>query len=203
MLMRTVQFQLMSFKLGRVIALSGIVSKLREMSRLPSNSRILEIGCGNGVGSHLVDKHFSPSEMIATDLDERLVRAARGNNPGGLDIAFEVGDATKLKYDDNEFDAVIDLNVMHHIPNWRDGLNEMKRVIRPGGEFIVKDLSIETFETLVGRIARKVVHHPYNDMFRELEFVDYLKAIEFRVSYYESLRSWDRTSYFLLIAENT
>lgn len=202
MLMRTVQLQLMSFKLGRVIALSGIVSKLREMSRLPPNSRILEIGCGNGVGSRLVDKHFSPSEMIAMDLDERLVRAARGNNPD-LDVAFEVGDATRLKYDDDEFDAVIDLNVMHHIPNWRDGLNEMKRVIRPGGEFVVKDLSIETFETLVGRIARKVVHHPYDDMFRELEFVACLKEMGFRVSYYESFRSWDWTSYFLLVAENT
>jgi ubiquinone/menaquinone biosynthesis C-methylase UbiE len=201
MLMRTVQFQLMSFKLGRVVALSGIVSKLREMSKLPPNGRILEIGCGNGVGSRLVDKHFAPSEMIATDLDERLVRAARGNNPG-LDVAFEVGDATRLKYDDDEFDAVIDLNVMHHIPNWQDGLSEMKRVIRPGGEFIVKDLSIETFETLVGRIARKVVHHPYDDMFRELEFVDCLKEIGFGISYYESFRSWDWTSYFLLIAEN-
>ena len=202
MLMRKVQFQLMSFKLGRVIALSGIVSKLREVSKLPPNGRILEIGCGNGIGSRLINKHFSPSEMTAMDLDERLVRAARGNNPD-LDITFEVGDATRLKYKNNEFDAVIDLNVMHHIPNWRDSLNEMKRVIRPAGEFIVKDLSIETFETLVGRISRKIVHHPYDDMFRELEFVDYLKEIGFRVSYYESFRPWDQTSYFLLIAENT
>lgn len=202
MLMRTVQFQLMSFKLGRIIALSGIVSKLREMSALPPNRRILEIGCGNGVGSRLIDEHFSPSEMIAMDLDERLVRAARGNNPD-LDITFEVGDATKLRYGDNAFDAVIDLNVMHHIPNWRDSLNEMKRVIRPSGEFIVKDLSIETFETLVGRISRRVVRHPYDDMFREPEFVDCLGEMGFRISYYESFLSWDRTSYFLLVAENS
>ena len=137
MLMRTVQFQLMNFKLGRIIALSGIVSKLKEMSQLPPGRRILEIGCGNGIGSRLIDKHFSPDEMIATDLDKRLVRVARRNNPD-LDIAFEIGDATKLEYDDNEFDAVTAVYSLFHlqVKDQVKMFRKIRRWLKPEGKFL-------------------------------------------------------------------
>lgn len=174
--MKMNQFEtfLMTFDLGRNIYLKGIVNELQELSALPAGKKILEIGCGNGIGTRLINEYFKPAEFIATEYDESLVQVARSKNKGSK-IQIEAGNAADMRFADNEFDAVIGLSVIHHIPNWKDSLNELHRVLKPGGLLIIKELSIDTFETPFGRIARLFVEHPYDDMFGKKEFLDYLQ----------------------------
>jgi ubiquinone/menaquinone biosynthesis C-methylase UbiE len=54
-------------------------------------------------------------------------------------------DASKLDFPDNHFDAVFDFGIIHHIPNWKDCIQELKRVLKPNGEVILEELSIDTF----------------------------------------------------------
>jgi len=98
-----------------------------------------------------------------------------------MEAKFEVGNATDLRFSKNEFDAVIGLSVIHHIPNWKDCIDELQRIIKPGGLLIIKELSIESFETPFGRLSRRFVYHPYESMFRENEFLDYLKKAGFLI----------------------
>ena len=180
MRMNTIEFVLMTLNPLRHIYLRKIVTELQEISQLPPGKNVLEIGCGNGVGSRYIEEFFQPDQFTATDLDERLVEIARRNNKGNK-IKIEVGNAAKLRFADNEFDAVLGLSVIHHIPNWRDCIAELQRVIKPGGLLIIKELSIETFETPFGKISRQIVSHPYDDMFRKNELLECLKALGFSI----------------------
>ena len=174
------QYFLMTSDLGRKIYLRGIVRRLKEISHLGVDKKILEIGCGNGIGTQMISEFFEPAELIATDLDEQLVKIAMNKNKGS-NVVIEAGNAADLEFPDNEFDAVIGLSVIHHIPNWKDCVNELYRVIKPNGLLILKELSIETFESPFGRLARQFVSHPYDSMLRKDDFIEYLEQQGFTV----------------------
>ena len=180
MKMNKFESMLMTFDLGRQAYLKGIVKKLQEISQLSPNQKILEIGCGNGIGTRLIQEYFKPSEFIATEFDPELVEISQVKNKDTR-IVVEAGDATSLRFQDNEFDAVIGLSVIHHIPNWKDCLDELHRLIKPNGLLIIKELSIETFETPFGKIARRFVEHPYDSMLKKKEFIEYLEQRGFKV----------------------
>lgn len=167
---------LMTFDLGRSVYLNGIVRNLQKLSNLPQGKKILEIGCGNGIGTRLINKYFNPAGFIATEYDESLVEIAQLKNKNSK-VQIEAGNAADLRFADNEFDAVVGLSVIHHIPNWKDCLDELHRVLKPGGLLIIKELSIETFESPFGRVAKRFVEHPYDDMLGKSEFLETLNRI--------------------------
>lgn len=180
MKMNRLEYWMMNFDLGRNVYLRGIIKKLHEISQLPPNQKILEIGCGNGIGTRLIHAYFKPSQLIATEYDESLVEIAQ-QKVKDLNVFVEQADATKLRFADHEFDAIVGLSVIHHIPNWEEALDELHRIIKPNGLLIIKELSIDTFRTFFGKISRKFVEHPYDDMFTEKEFVNYLKQKGYKI----------------------
>lgn len=114
-------------------------------------------------------------------------------------ITFEQQDATALPYASGSFDAVFDGVVIHHIPNWKDCLKELKRVLRPGGHVVIEDLSIETFSTPFGRILRRLLDHPYPAMYTEDEFVQYLREVGFKISFHRTYKAFLRS--FVVVAK--
>jgi ubiquinone/menaquinone biosynthesis C-methylase UbiE len=154
--------------------------KLKSMSDLPSDKAVLEIGCGQGVGTKLIQKHFKPKSINAIDLDPQMIRRAK-RRVKAPHIAFEVGDASHLRFTDASFDAIVDFGIIHHIPNWKDALKELHRLLKPGGQLILEDLSIDTFETRIGKILRLFLAHPYKEMYKRKEFYEELKNLGFKV----------------------
>ncbi len=96
-------------------------------------------------------------------------------------IVFEVGDASNLRFDDASFDAIVDFGIIHHIPNWQDSLKELHRLLKPEGQLILEDLSIDTFQTRIGRVLRLFLAHPYDDMFKREDFYKELGRLGFEV----------------------
>jgi ubiquinone/menaquinone biosynthesis C-methylase UbiE len=197
--MNKFEYFLMTFDPGRYAYLRSIVKNLHEISRLGSGKKILEIGCGNGVGTLLIKEFFKPSEFIATEYDPRLVEIAQMKNKGSQ-VRVETGDATCLRFTNNEFDAVIGLSVIHHIPNWRECVAELHRVIKLNGLLIIKELSIETFESPFGRIARRFVEHPYDSMLGKAEFLGCLEQQGFKILDYRPHSMLYFLSDFFLVA---
>ncbi len=175
------------------------IKRLRKLSGLPPNKTVLEIGCGTGNGSRLIKKYFHTKRIYATDLDERMINIAKRKNADDC-IMFEVQDATSLKYKNNSFDAVFDLGVIHHIPNWKDCLKELKRVLKPNGQMIIEDLSIETFGTFFGKLLKKALDHSYADIYRENEFVAHLKKTGFKISEHKRYNTLGILRYFAIVA---
>ena len=92
---------------------------------------MLEIGCGSGYGTKLINKYFKPKKIYGIDLDEEMINLANKNKlPNAL---FKVGGATKLDFKDNSLDGIFIFLVLHHIPNWKEALDEFYRVLKKGG----------------------------------------------------------------------
>lgn len=150
------------------------------MSDLGEGKKVLEIGCGQGVGTGLIKKYFKPSAIHAIDLDPKMIQRAK-KKIQDKHITFEVGDASNLRFEDASFDAIFDFGIIHHIPNWREALKELNRLLKPEGQLILEDLSIDSFETRIGKILRLFLDHPYKQMFKRKDFYKELEALGFRV----------------------
>jgi ubiquinone/menaquinone biosynthesis C-methylase UbiE len=97
---------------------------------------VLEIGCGNGYGAHLIHAH-SPRSYVGLDVMEEQVLKARKRYP---QFTFLMQDATDLsQFADASKDVVIIFGVLHHIPEWRKVIDEVRRVLKPNGSFFVEE----------------------------------------------------------------
>lgn len=97
----------------------------RGLGPLPANARILEIG-GN-LGEHCKYVEHDYAEYVVTDYREVDF------TPINERIRFEVADAEHLPFPDRSFDRILVTCVLHHLPNPERALEEMRRVVRPGG----------------------------------------------------------------------
>lgn len=93
--------------------------------------RVLELGGGR---SGLTSLLFPQSEVINLDLEPAFGKAA----PNGRDgLRFICGDAARLPFADESFEAVTLFDVLEHVPDDRAAVREVLRVLRPGGVALV------------------------------------------------------------------
>lgn len=172
---------------------------LREMTSIKNPQIVLEIGCGNGNGTKLIKKYFSPKEVIGIELDAEMIKIATERN---LDKSnsYKVMDAAKLDFPNKYFDAIFDFGIIHHIPNWKDSLKEIKRVLKPNGELILEDLSIAAFSKGIGRLWRILSDHPYQFMYTPEQFTEFLKEIGFTIKNYKESNPLKMVKFFSLNA---
>ncbi len=126
--------------------------------------RVLEVGCGRGVGTEIIFQQFGAREVHAFDLDPEMVELAQdrlaGYSSGRLKLA--VGDATTIMAEDESFDAVFDFGIIHHVPEWQKAVSEIRRVLRPGGRFFFMEV---TRQALNRRLYRVLFVHPTENRF--------------------------------------
>ncbi|MEO8496246.1 MAG: class I SAM-dependent methyltransferase [Planctomycetota bacterium] len=101
--------------------------------------QVLEVGCGRGGGSSFVTRHVHPSDMTAVDFSAKAVRFCQTTHQIER-LRFVQGDAEALPFDDESFDAVINVESSHCYGSMPAFLREVKRVLRPGGHFLFADL---------------------------------------------------------------
>jgi len=81
------------------------------------------------------------------------------------------GDASKIAAPDAHYDAVFDFGVIHHIPNWRDALSEVSRVLKPGGRFYAEEILASFI-----RLSRGFLDHPQSDRFDTPQLLSAVQA---------------------------
>lgn len=93
-----------------------------------THPRLLEIGCGSGYYSEVLAT-LVPDGVRYTGIDysEAMIERAREHYP---DIAFEVGDATHLRYADQSFDIAFNGVSLMHILDYQAAIREAARVAR-------------------------------------------------------------------------
>jgi len=97
---------------------------------------VLEIGVGNGSHAQLLAAHAK--SFTGIDLTEYAVRSTSERlRVFGLSGSVERMDAEQLRFADSSFDLIWTWGVIHHSANTRKILEEMHRVLRPGGEAVV------------------------------------------------------------------
>ena len=103
--------------------------KYAEIAIQSVNTRILEAGCGAGrILRYYHDKGYN---IIGIDFIEIAISKLKTIDK---EIRAEVGDITKLQFDDGEFDCVLSFGLYHNLENDLDkALMETYRVLAPGG----------------------------------------------------------------------
>ncbi len=172
--------------------------ELMEISGLKPGKILLEIGCGSGNGTKLIMKYFKPRKVYAIDLDERMIEKSIKRN-AHTSVEYSVGDCTGLRFTNSKFDAVIIFGALHHIPAWKKAISEISRVLKPGGRLIIEDYSRETFKTGIGKLFKRVLKHPYKEMYTVEEFVNQL-SLRFRIRNFKARQKLG-LKYFILAAE--
>lgn len=172
---------------------------LMNMLESKTFDQVLEIGCGNGNGAKLIRKYFNPLHITGIDLDERMIRIAR-EKINDESIAFKVMDASKLDFPDASFHAIFDFGVIHHIPDWKDCIAELRRVLKDGGKLILEELSIDSFSGFPGGLYKLLLAHPYEQMFSMDEFVGYLENAGFRITGFKKSNPLHLIRHFSLVA---
>jgi ubiquinone/menaquinone biosynthesis C-methylase UbiE len=103
-----------------------------------SGKKVLEVSCGHGGGAAYLVRTLHPASYTGLDLNpEGIAFAQKRHNVAGLD--FVHGDAEKLPFPDESFDAVLNVEASHAYPHFDRFLSEMVRVLRPGGHFLYTD----------------------------------------------------------------
>lgn len=101
-----------------------------------AGKQVLEIG--SGLGTDLAQ--FAKGGAHVTDLDlsaGHLAHAKRNFELRGLEGTFVHGDGERLPFPDNNFDVVYSNGVIHHTPNTKTAIEEIYRVLKPGGKTII------------------------------------------------------------------
>jgi SAM-dependent methyltransferase len=100
---------------------------------------VLEVGCGRGGGAAFVFERHQPASLVGLDLSESEIAHCRRRyaRPG---LRFVAGDAERLPFPDASFDVVVNVESSHSYPNMSRFLEEVARVLRPGGVLLFADL---------------------------------------------------------------
>jgi SAM-dependent methyltransferase len=98
--------------------------------------KVLEIGCGVGTDGAQFAK--AGADYTGVDLTEAAIKLARRRfELFDLTGKFQTADAENLEFADNCFDVVYSHGVLHHTPDTQRAIDEIHRVLRPGGRAIV------------------------------------------------------------------
>lgn len=101
------------------------------------NSLILDVACGTGDLSLELQKH-ADARVIGTDFCRPMLAVAADKSDS---IPFVEGDAMNLGFADSTFDAVTIAFGLRNLSNFRDGLAELQRILKPGGKLVVLEFS--------------------------------------------------------------
>jgi ubiquinone/menaquinone biosynthesis C-methylase UbiE len=104
-----------------------------------SGKRVLEVGCGHGGGASYLTRTLRPASYTGLDLNPGAIAFCRKRHKLP-NVDFVHGDAEKLPFPDQSFDAVVNVESSAAYPHLSRFLAEVARVLRPGGHFLYTDL---------------------------------------------------------------
>lgn len=134
-LLRATLRPLANFKKAKIT----FTEEMIEFSQAVKPAKILDVGCGIGGSSRILGKKFPDAEVVGITLSpEQAARAASLASDAGLsNVRFEVMNALEMTFDPDTFDLVWGCESGEHMPDKKKYVEEMVRVLKPGGKLVV------------------------------------------------------------------
>ena len=133
-----------------------------DLLEIRPGERVLEVGCGSGVVLREVARKVAPSgAAVGLDISPAMLEVARRlaaqEGLGGL-VELREGDACALPFGHSEFDAVLAVTTLVHVPEVERAIAELVRVVRPGGRVGVFDRDNDSY----------IISHPDRGLTRRI-----------------------------------
>jgi ubiquinone/menaquinone biosynthesis C-methylase UbiE len=157
----------------RVRIQARVVDWMKSGGELGSGGRVVDIGCGRGSSSVLVAQTFQARLVAALDLDPKQLRAARKYlfRQARSPVHLVQSGTLNLPLADQSMDAAFSFGMLHHVIQWRKALDEIHRVLVPGGLFFFEEYYPATYANV---ITRRLMDHPKEDRFVGPDLLDAL-----------------------------
>ena len=99
----------------------------------PPNSKILDLGCGNGISARLLNQ--ADFDVVGTDISPLFLKEAQDwENPR---LRYQVCDVMELPFESESFNVICSNELVEHLPDVEMALNEMIRVVCKGGRIVI------------------------------------------------------------------
>ena len=149
---------------------------------------VLDLGCGNGQNTFKAAKKVK--KVVGVELDDALLKIAKETATAKKlqNVSFEKADLEKrLKYKNNAFDKILFLDVLEHLINRDQILDEIKRVLKADGLLF---LGVPNKETSWKKIQRSVGVCYYSDPDHKIEYskrgiTNLLKSHNFEIRHFD------------------
>ena len=116
--------------------------------------QVLDLATGTGDLALVLQRSLPDAHVIGADFSEEMLAVAKRKGVREVQVA----DARQLPFGDESFDVVTIAFGLRNLPDWGEGLREMRRVLRPGGHVLVLDFSLPRL-SLVRALYRFYLHH--------------------------------------------
>ena len=144
---------------------------------LAPGKRMLECGCGSARISRYMAQHGYQCTLL--DYSKKALSLAKSNFDSlSLDGQFIIGDMNQLCFPDEQFDVVYSGGVLEFFADVQKPINEMVRVLKPGGVFssnmVPKKFSIQTIADLERTLAysfRNLFKGRFRDIFKRVQYI--------------------------------
>lgn len=116
-----------------------------SLGRLLEGERVVDVGCGAGIDSLIAARMVGPrGEVVGVDMTPAMLARAResAKRAGLTNVRFHEGFAESLPVADGWADVVISNGVLNLFPDKLAGLQEMARVLKPGGRLQIGDILV-------------------------------------------------------------
>ncbi len=166
-------------------------STAATLRRIPldAGERLLDVGCGTGVllGRLLGRSPFR--EVAGVDLSPGMVAQARSRLPPSARLL--VGDAQGLPFSPASFDVVVSASSFHYWPAPARALDELRRVLRPGGHLVITDWCDDYLACRICDRVLRLVNPSHAPIYGRRECGALLSRASFQVTSLERYRiSW-------------
>ena len=124
-----------------------------EQAEIKANHRVLDLACGTGTLTILIKNTQPQAEVIGIDGDAKILEIAKTKaKESDVQIQFDEGMSFDLPYEDESFDRVVSSLFFHHLTreNKLKTLGEVRRVLKPKGEFHVADWGLPANSLMKG-----------------------------------------------------
>lgn len=118
--------------------------------------KLLDIGCGTGYLIDMLSKEYE-AEFTGLDLSPEMIKQANSKNI--KNAKFVEGRSDAIPFDDNTFNIVTCSQSFHHYPDTDKAMQEAKRVLKPGGLYILSDTGVGPFKMLGVKIDDFIYRH--------------------------------------------
>ena len=130
--------------------------RLRAVLVPQRGERVLEIGPGTGYYTFEMADWVGPEGRVEIfDVQQEFLDHVMRGSGERANIVPTQGDATELPYEDGSMDAVVLTAVLGEIPDPGAALQEIRRVLRPGGRLVVGELFGDPHFTTLGSLRRQ------------------------------------------------
>lgn len=141
------------------------IARYRLVERYVAGKEMVDMGCGAGYGSNSLAR--LAKSVSGVDLSDEAIGYAR-NRYHAPNLEYQIGDVTKLSFENDSFEAAVSFEVIEHLPRPEDLAVEAKRILKEDGIFIVSTPDKQTYSNDRNSVNPFHVKEMYEEEFREI-----------------------------------